>query len=406
VLSFFLTEFFMLSTDARSTSLSAKTLTLAANASFVPIGLVTVLLSPLLPTLSARWSLDYAQAGALFTAQFLASTVAVSLSGVLVARFGFRFAMNAGLIVIAASTTILLLGSRVVGIACIAGYGAGSGLAVPAANLLVAELNPTRRSSALNVLNFAWSAGAVACPFLVGAADRAHHLVLLLECVAGFSFLVMLWIATMPSGAAPPATHETKAETKFAVNWRQRSLPVLLALFFLYVGTENAFGGWVASYATSLRTMRLAIAVMTPSFFYGSLTVGRLFAPALLRNLREIRLVKMGLLLACVGIAGLTRSHHLLGIALSASAAGLGLASVYPITISFLSREFGATAARVGSLAFMMSNLGGACLPWLVGLLSTKLGTIRSGLAIPLLGSAVMYVLYLLGWRSKVEDAV
>lgn len=395
----------MLSTDPPSTT-SAKSLTLAANASFVPIGIVTVLLSPLLPTLSARWQLDYAQAGALFTAQFLASTLAVSLSGVLVARFGFRFAINAGLVVIAVSTASLLLGSRIVGIACIAGYGAGSGLAVPAANLLVAELNPARRSAALNILNFAWSAGAVACPFLVAGADKTHHLILLLECVAGFSFLVMIWIAAMPSEAGRPATRKLSQETKFSVNWRQRSLPVLLALFFLYVGTENAFGGWIAAYATSLRTMRLAIAVMTPSFFYGSLTLGRLFAPSLLRNVPEVRLVKLGLLLACVGIAGLMRSHDLAGVALSASAAGLGFASVYPITISFLSREFGAAASRVGSFAFTMSNLGGACLPWLVGLLSTQIGTIRAGLAIPLLGGFAMYVLYSSGWRSKSAEEV
>jgi len=396
----------MPSSDARSSATSAKTLTLAANASFVPIGIVTVLLSPLLPTLSARWSLDYAQAGALFTAQFLASTVAVSLSGVLVARFGFRFAINAGLIVIAASTAVLLFGSRIVGIACIAGYGAGSGLSVPAANLLVAELNPSRRSSALNVLNFAWSAGAVACPFLVAAAEKAHRLPLLMECVAGFSLLVMLWIAAMPSGTAEPATPDTAKTNKPIMNWKQRSVPVLLALFFLYVGTENAFGGWLAAYANSMRTMPAAIAVMTPSFFYGSLTLGRLFAPALLRKLHEVRLVKLGLLLACLGIVGVTRSHQLPSIALSTTVAGLGLASVYPITISFLSREFGAAAARVGSAAFMMSNLGGACLPWLVGLLSTQLGTIRAGLAIPLLGSAAMYVLYLPGWQSKSAELV
>ena len=48
------------------------------------------------------------------------------------------------------------------------------GLAVPAANLLVAEVNPGRRSATLNLLNFCWSAGAVACPFLVAAAAKSH----------------------------------------------------------------------------------------------------------------------------------------------------------------------------------------------------------------------------------------
>lgn len=402
----------MASSHIAPTPTPTRSLTLAANASFVPIGIVTVLLSPMLPTLSARWSLDYAQAGTLFTVQFLASTLAVSLSGVLVTRYGFRFAINAGLLVIAVSTATLLAGSQTLGIACIAGYGAGAGLAVPAANLLVAELHPKRSSSALNVLNFAWSAGAVSCPFLVAAAEKAHHLPLLLQSIAGFSFLVMVWIGVTPLHRTESSATELAATTtiterkKLLVNWRQRSVPVLLALFFLYVGTESAFGGWLASYATSLKSMPTALAVITPSFFYGALTLGRLFEAPLLGRFDDTRLAKVGLLVACAGMVGLTCSHKLTGIAVSASAAGFGLSSVYPITISLLSREFGAAAARVGSLAFMMSNLGGACLPWLVGLSSSHFGTLSAGLTIPLIASAAMYVLYLPSWRSTPPEAI
>lgn len=392
--------------ETAPTASSARVVTLAANASFVPIGVVTVLLSPMLPMLSARWSLDYAQAGTLFTAQFLASTVAVSLSGLLVARYGFRFAINAGLLLTAASTAMLLAGSRTVGTVCIAGYGAGSGLAVPAANLLVAELNPKRSSSALNVLNFSWSAGAVVCPFLVAAAEKAHLLGLLLECIAGFSLLVMIWIAFLRFGTSETAARKIAERKKVDADWPRRSLPALIALFFLYVGTESAFGGWLASYATSLKTMPPVVAVMTPAFFYASLMVGRLLAPAALGKVDEVRLVRIGLLLACAGMAGVARSHHVAAIAVSASAAGLGLSSVYPITIAFLSREFGTAAARVGSLAFMMSNLGGACLPWLVGVCSTHFGKLGIGLSIPLLGSVAMLALYLPAWWSTTPEVI
>ena len=59
---------------------SAGSLTLASYVSFIPIGIATVLLGPMLPTLSSRWSLNYSQAGALFTAQYVASTFAVAVS--------------------------------------------------------------------------------------------------------------------------------------------------------------------------------------------------------------------------------------------------------------------------------------------------------------------------------------
>ena len=377
---------------------SGKALTLAAHAAFVPIGVVTVLLSPLLPTLSARWSLNYSQAGALFTAQFLASTIAVGLSGVLSARCGFRFAIQAGLLVMAASVSLLLAGSRLLGLGCIAGYGAGLGLAVPAANLLVAEVNPGQRSAALNLLNFSWSAGAVACPFLVAAAAKNHHVPLLLALLAGFSLLVVIGIALMPSPAQSTTT--SIAEQKAAIDWMHRSLPIFAILFFVYVGTENSFGGWIASYANSLGSMSLTIAVMMPSFFYSALMLGRWTAPLVLKRIEEVRLAQGGLLLACAGMAGLVVSHSLLPVIVSASAAGLGLSAVYPITISLMSREFGSSASRVGSLMFTVANLGGACLPWLVGAWSNQLGTLKAGLAVPLVGSAAMYILYLRTWTS------
>src|SRR6202049_4088758 len=94
-----------MSSDSPNVSISAKALTREAYASFVRIGIATVLLGPMLPTLSARWSLNYSQAGALFTVQYLASTVAVALSGVLVTRRGFRFAMKSALFLISAGTS-------------------------------------------------------------------------------------------------------------------------------------------------------------------------------------------------------------------------------------------------------------------------------------------------------------
>src|SRR3954447_23411299 len=171
-------------------SASVRALTLAAYISFVPIGVATVLLGPLLPILSARWSLDYAQAGALFPVQYVAATVAVAVSGLLVSKFGFRFAIRTGLFLIAAGLALLMAGPKWLAVICIAAYGGGNGVAVPAANLMLAELNPQRRSETLNWLNFCWSAGAVSCPFLVAAAAKAHHIPLFLGGVSIFAVLV------------------------------------------------------------------------------------------------------------------------------------------------------------------------------------------------------------------------
>jgi fucose permease len=173
---------------------------------------------------------------------------------------------------------------------------------------------------------------------------------------------------------------------------------LLAALFFFYVGTENGFGLWVASYAKSLGTLAPTIALMTPSFFYAALTAGRLLAPFLLRRLPEIKLVQIGLLLACVGMAGMIFSRGLPGVLASACAAGLGLSSVYPITISILSKVFGAASSRIGSVMFVLSNLGGGLFPWIVGVTSSSFSSLKAGLFVPLFGCVAMYVLYLQDW--------
>jgi fucose permease len=374
---------------------SVGSLNLAAHAAFVPIGIVTVLLGPLLPILSARWSLNYLQAGSLFTAQFLGSTVGVVVSGILVSRMGSRFAIIAGLFAMAVGVGALPFSSRFLGLICISCYGIGLGLAIPAINLFVAEVNPERRSAALSLLNFSWSVGAVACPFVVAAAVKSDHIQLFLLMLAGFLLLVLLGIAGVPSFFAAPAT-ATKEEHLHSSprHWNWRSLFVLAALFFLYVGTENSFGGWIASYAKSLGTSSATLAVMTPSFFYAALMLGRWLAPLVLRKADEIKTARAGLSIACLGMAGLVLSRTLPLVVASVSVAGLGLSAVYPITISLLAQEFGPAAARAGSVMFTMANLGGAFLPWIVGYSSNRFNDLRAGLAVPLAAALLMHALY------------
>jgi len=139
---------------------------------------------------------------------------------------------------------------------------------------------------------------------------------------------------------------------------------------------------------------------MTPSFFYAAMTLGRWLAPLLLRLASEIRLVQAGLLMACAGMAGMVLSHGLRGVAASACLAGFGLSYVYPITISLLSREFGSAPARLGSFMFTLSNIGGGLLPWMVGVSSNHFGSLKAGLAVPLIGCAAMYALYLREWKA------
>jgi FHS family glucose/mannose:H+ symporter-like MFS transporter len=382
-------------------SQSWLTPTAVAHAAFVPTGIVTVLLGPVLPSLSARWSLNDAQAGELFTAQFLASMLGVALSGMLVPRFGYRVVIVLGLLFMVVGVAGLPLGSRFVGMAAVAGYGVGLGLTIPACNLLVAEVNPANRAAAVSLLNFSWSVGAVACPFLLAPFQRRDNLSTFFYALAAAVLLISAVLARV--AFPPPVKTAQPSEGALESLWAMLQSPVAIALgvlFFVYVGTENAMGGWLATYAKRLSENPGTLWVTAPSFFYTGLLTGRALAPVFLRWVTEVRLARASMGFALLGMVGLLASRSMTGVIVSATVIGLGLAAMYPITISLLSSSFGTGATRLGSVMFMLASCGAACMPWLVGFTSTRMSSLKMGLAIPLAGSVLILILYFRKWGS------
>jgi len=73
--------------------------------------------------------------------------------------------------------------------------------------------------------------------------------------------------------------------------------------------------------------------------------------------------------------------------------AGIGLAPIFPVTVSIYSDELSSTATRSASLVFTIANVGGALFPWLIGRVSTSMNGLRYGMLVPLACIAAMLVL-------------
>jgi fucose permease len=147
-------------------------------------------------------------------------------------------------------------------------------------------------------------------------------------------------------------------------------------------------------YARRLAPQNHSLAIMTPSFFWGALLAGRLLAPVALRFYREIKLASVGLMIALLGGIGLVSARSLKLIAIGSVFAGLGLAAIYPISVSLLRRWFGDSARRASGVVFSSGNIGGAALPWMLGAVSTLSGSLRFAFGVPLIGVAVLLGFY------------
>ena len=360
------------------------------HAGYVVAGIVTTLMGPILPILIGRWSLSDQRAGLFFTAQFCGSMVGVSTLGGLIGR-GYRYAFVCGFSLIAAGVAGLTLGSYFAGLAAAALFGCGLGQALSATNLWVAEVTKARRVAALSILNLAWGIGAVASSPVVMFAQRREAIPLLLYTIASASALTALILASMNLEPGAAEGDHQQFTARRGENISMRSSLSLAALFFLYVGSENSIAGWVASLTKRMHPDSGDMWTLAPLFFWGGILSGRALVPLVPFRWRERALLAGGLILAGASICLLLRATTFASIATCVGAAGLGFAGIYPILIAWLLKAYGQRSRQIGAIMFALAGMGGATMPWFVGLISTGTGSLRAGLLLPIVGCVAMF---------------
>jgi fucose permease len=383
----------MMSSDTRSvpaTRSSAQNLIfLILCGGFVVNGIIITFIGPMLPVLKARWSLNDTDAGLFSLVQFSASLAGVFISSALVSRKGFKPAITLGLAMMGIGFALLNAPTFALALMASGIYGLGYGLVTPGTNLWVGESYGERRATALNIMNLAWGAGAISSSPLAMLTVRTAHVSLLLYIVGAFCVLLAVALLQMPFGKTLPEEPAMSAE----VNSRSAGFGVAMMLgilFFVYVGTENGTSYWAADHAHRAATWSTNTFTLAPMFFFAGLLGGRGAAAAILLRLKEVSVAIGGILLAATGLVVFITAHSAAVLFGGALLTGLGLSSLYPIYIAWLSKWFGARARKVGGVMFALAASGASTMPTLVGVVSRYSESLRIGLLVPLAGCAVM----------------
>lgn len=358
-------------------------------AGFVVNGIVISFIGPILPVFMAKWNLDDSRAGLFSLVQFSGSFTGVLASSALVSAKGFKPAITLGLVLLGVGFALLNAPTFGLALAASGIYGLGYGFNTPGTNLWVGETYGERRASALNIMNLAWGAGAIVSSPLALLAVRTSQITPLLYVVGAICAALAVVLLRMPFGK--PVDHENEASGATATNATGMGVGILLGiLFFTYVGTEVGTSYWAPAHAQRATVWGNNTWTLAPMFFFAGLLSGRGFAAAILLRLKEVTVAVAGILIAATGeiifLSGRTRGA-LFGGALIA---GLGLASLFPIYIAWLSKWFGARARKVGGVMFALAAAGSALMPPLVGLVSRYTGSLRMGLLVPVAGCATM----------------
>ena len=374
---------------------------------FVAAGMATTLLGPVLPALAQRWGVSDALIGLAFTVQFLGTVSMSALSSALVIRLGGGRVMLAGFVLLAAGIGGLSVAPWGPGLAAILCYGFGLGLVLPTTNVLIAAASPGREASAVSLVNVSWSGGAVAWPVFVAYLGGGQRVGLPLAVLALLmAVMATRLMLTARHGAADGFTPVSSAiaSRAFSPGGQApalqpdggRGTAILVATFsamlFFYAGAESAIGGWVAEHVRRIEGSGAGRQwTIAPMVFWAALALGRLLTPLVLRGLPEPRVLVSALTVVLAASTLLVLAASVPVAFVATGVAGLGLAPVFPITFVDLSRTLGPRRPGAVGPVYAMASIGSAVLPWLVGFCSTRFGTLRAGLVVPI-GSAIAMI--------------
>jgi fucose permease len=350
------------------------------------------MLGPLLPALIQRWHIQDAQAGTLFTASF-----AGQFCGAWFATRNLRASILYGSAITAVGCAAMAwvgFGLAHVALFCV-GLGLGAGLT--AGNVIAGTAVPTARARLIAILNVAWGLGAIACPVLVrlSSAGGIQHFFF---ATAAFLALTSLVAIAIPQPIQPAQLLEITSQPSSQTSSAQPRMPlpplplfVFGAAIFLYVGVENALGGWLPSYA--VRTDPALHASSIAIYFWIAELTGRILVTALMTMIGEAALYRICLALLILTQIPLCTMANISarGIVTLTFLGALSLAPIYPLIMSFLLARTG-NHARLGAL-FATASFGGATLPWLTGVVSTQFQSLRTGLIVPAAGAALLLFL-------------
>src|ERR1700733_5792583 len=205
-------------------------------------GLGTALLGPILPVLARQWQMADAQSGLLMMAKFCGAF----LGGVTVSR-RLRWSLLRGLGAGALGFGGFALAPEM-GLGCVGLFVGGFGLGqiISSVNILAGRRFTAHRGSALSMLNFSFSLGAMLSALLAAWLLPKFALRGLLECFAAMFLLGGIGLlAEMRSGeagltsAAVPEEFAVSAEAAPEPGIGGRAYLYFAGLLFLYGGLET-----------------------------------------------------------------------------------------------------------------------------------------------------------------------
>jgi FHS family Na+ dependent glucose MFS transporter 1 len=336
---------------------------------FICLGLDLAIIGPTLPALAVQTHSGLGQMGLLFLVGSIGYTLGTMLGGRVFDRVHGHPVLGIAQLVAAAFIFFIPLAPwfwlLLLILVC---KSFAEGFINTGANALLVWTHGERVGPFMNGLHFFFGLGAFLSPFLVAqVVNVAGGYRWAFWALAAFAALVGLHMLGMPGSPRP-----VKARIDQPVQTARDPVPYALVFsailfLFFYVGAEITFGGWLYTYAVTLRLASAAGAAYLTSAFWLAFTIGRLISiPAATRF--TPKQVILAALSGCLSVLllGMLFSGSSTAIWMMAIGLGFCMAPVWPTGFTLAGQSMALTGKLTG-LILLGDSFGGMVLPTVVG---------------------------------------
>lgn len=305
---------------------------------FFLLGILIILWGILLPDLSRELQLGPAQSGWFFLTMALGTISGAFIGGKYVQKFEFLRLFA----VLALLETVILFGISLLQqrwqlFAGIYLFGLIASVMFTIGHTLIARLHANKRAKMMGLMDFMFSLGTLAAPFLVVVLYwwqddwrwPVRLMAVSLVGLAGYAF----WLSRQQLELAGYSDTVRRSLSYRAVLKK----PVFWALAFAMFGygaVEWGNGNWFVSYASAALPFDTEQARLIFAFFTGGMVISRLGFAWFIPLLGSKKLLRLLVLLMFSGALLVKTMDSATGLALGNLLLGLGLGGVYPLLLS------------------------------------------------------------------------
>jgi len=256
--------------------------------------------------------------------------------------------------------------------------GIGNSILQVSANPLLLDISSDESKAAnLSLSQFIKASAAMLGPIIAATLVKfTGNWRLIFPVYAGISVLTVLWLYSRKIEESKPEKKPATFRSVLAL-FKKPFVVVMVLSTFLMVGFDVGINSNIANFLRTKFSISLESASFGISFYFASLMAGRLAGAIVLRKINPDRFLLWSVVVSLVGLMGMILSGNLALTRIMILVAGLGFSNTFPIVFAKIVERMPEYANELSSL-IILSVIGGAVIPPIMGLVSDNLGVTAS----------------------------